>query len=220
MSGDDRKVLVWDVPTRLFHWLVAALVVAAYATWRLNWMEWHSRVGEALLALIIFRLLWGLFGSDTARFGRFLVSPRAALRHLRRILRREPDLQVGHNPAGGWMVLLLIVLLLGEALSGLYILNDVADEGPFTEIMPAPIANAITSLHAILWNAILAAVALHLAAILVYAVAKGQNLIRPMITGQKHLPANVPAPRLAGTFRAALLLALSVAAATALASYL
>jgi cytochrome b len=130
MSSTDRKVLVWDAPTRLFHWLVVALVVVAYATWRLNWLDWHASIGDVLLTLVLFRLLWGFFGSETTRFSRFLASPRAAARHLARVLRREPDHQVGHNPAGGWMALLLLALLLGETLSGLYVANDVADDGP------------------------------------------------------------------------------------------
>jgi len=220
MSSTDRKILVWDAPTRLFHWLIVALVVAAYATWRLNWMDWHAQAGNALLTLVLFRLLWGFFGSETTRFSRFLTSPRVALRHLAHMLRREPDRQAGHNPAGGWMVLILLALLLGEALTGLYVANDVADVGPFTASGPAPIANAITSLHLIFWDALLAAVALHVLAVLVYAVAKRHNLVLPMITGWKTLPDSVPQPRMVGPARVILLLSCSVLAAAALANFL
>jgi len=110
LSNSDRKVLVWDAPTRLFHWLTVVLVLAAYVTWRLNWMDWHAKAGDAVLTLLLFRLLWGFFGSETTRFFRFVASPRAAARHLACVLRREPDRQAGHNAAGGWMVLLLLVL--------------------------------------------------------------------------------------------------------------
>jgi len=220
MSSSGRKILVWDAPTRLFHWLIVALVVAAYATWRLNWMDWHAQAGNALLTLVLFRLLWGFFGSETTRFSRFLTSPRVALRHLAHMLRREPDRQAGHNPAGGWMVLILLALLLGEALTGLYVANDVADVGPFTASVPAPIANAITSLHLIFWDALLAAVALHVLAVLVYAVAKRHNLVLPMITGWKTLPDSVPQPRMVGPARVILLLSCSVLAAAALANFL
>jgi cytochrome b len=215
-----RLVQVWDAPIRLFHWLVVVLVAAAYLTWKLNWMDWHVLIGETLLALVLFRLLWGCFGSETARFRRFLASPAAALHHLRHLFRREPDLQVGHNPAGGWMVLLLLALLLGETLSGLYINNDIANEGPFTEWVSAPIANAITALHEILWDALLVAVALHVLAIALYAAAKGHNLLRPMLTGRKRLPARIAAPRLAPPVRALLLLAIGAAMAALLANYL
>jgi cytochrome b len=220
MSGSDRSVLVWDAPTRLFHWVAATLVAAAYATWRLDWMEWHAWCGDSLLALLIFRLLWGFFGSDTARFASFVATPRAALRYLADVLRREPDTQVGHNPAGSWMVLMLLALLLGETLTGLYVNNDVADVGPFTALAPARVANAISALHAILWDALLAAVTFHILAIAAYAVAKGQNLLRPMITGRKRLPISVPEPRIAGRGRALLLLAGSALAAAALANFI
>jgi len=208
-NASARKVLVWDVPIRLFHWLTASLIVAAYVTWRLNWLAWHAKAGDAVLVLLVFRVLWGFFGSDTARFSHFVTSWRAAARHLAQALHREPDRQVGHNPAGGWMVLLLITLLFGETLSGLYVANDVADEGPLTQLTPAPIANAITALHWLFWDALLAAVALHLVAIAVYAAAKRHNLLAPMITGRKMLPASVPQPRVAGPLRASLLLGCS-----------
>ena len=220
MSNATRVIRVWDAPTRLFHWLVAVLVAAAYATWRLNWMVWHGRVGDVLLTLLLFRLLWGFFGSETARFSRFLASPRTAVRYLVHALRREPDRLAGHNPAGGWMALLLLFLLLGETLTGLYVANDIADVGPFTEITPAPVANAIAALHVIFWDALLAAIALHLLAILTYAVAMGQNLLLPMITGTKVLPESVPPPRIASPARAAFLIAGSAAAAAILVNLL
>ena len=141
-----RIVLVWDIFIRVFHWLIVALVAAAYATWRLNWMVWHGWVGDAVLTLLLFRLSWGFFGGETARFSRFLASPRTVLQHLKHSLQREPDHQVGHNPAGGWMVLILLALLLVETLTGLYVANDIADEGPMTEMVPAWLANAIAVL--------------------------------------------------------------------------
>ena len=112
------------------------------------------------------------------------------------------------------MVLLLLALLLAETLTGLYVANDIADEGPLTELVPAWAANAIASSHAILWDALLAAIVLHVLAIAAFAAIKGQNLLRPMITGTKVLPANVTAPKIGSPMRAALLL-LVCAAATA-----
>ena len=214
MGTAPRIVLVWDIPIRVFHWLIVVLVVAAYATWRLNWMVWHGWVGDALLTLLLFRLLWGFFGGDTARFSRFLTSPRLAFRHLKYAFRREPDRQVGHNPAGGWMVLLLLALLLVETLTGLYVANDIVDEGPLTEVVPAWAANAIAYSHAILWDALLAAIILHVLAIAGFAAIKGQDLLRPMITGTKVLPASIAAPQAGSSVRAGLLL-LGCAVATA-----
>ena len=166
-------------------------------------MVWHEWVGDALLALLLFRLLWGFFGSETARFSRFLTSPRTASQHLSYALVREPDRQVGHNPAGGWMAFFLLVLLLAETLTGIYVANDIADVGPLTEIVPAPVANAISAAHSVLWDILLAAIVLHVLAIIAYAAVKGQNLLLPMVTGTKILPASVPPPRIASPALAA-----------------
>ena len=219
-SDSRHMVLVWDAATRLFHWLVTLFVAAAYVTWQLNWMDFHAWVGKGLLGLLLFRLLWGFFGSETARFSSFVVSPRRAARYLASAFRRSIDREVGHNPAGGWMVLLLLTLLFGESLTGLYVANDVADVGPLTEITPAGLANAITVLHRLLWNALLVAIALHLLAILIYALAKGHNLVLPMLTGKKSLPMDVPQPQMADSARALFFLLLSGFAAAAIAHFL
>lgn len=222
-SGQPRvhTVRVWDLPTRLFHWLTVALVAAAYVTIRLNWLDWHVRIGKTLLALVLFRLLWGCVGSESARFRSFVASPGAALHHLRHLFEREPDVQVGHNPAGGWMVLLLLALLLGETLTGLYDYNDVSDVGPLTAWVPAPVAYGISKLHdSLLWDAIVAAVALHLLAIALYAAVKGHHLLRPMLTGRKTVPANVREPRLAPAALALALLIVAAAVVAALARYM
>ena len=220
LTNANRAYQVWDLPTRLFHWLTVVLVAAAYVTWRLNWMDWHAYAGEALLALVLFRVAWGFAGSDTARFSRFLASPRAAARHLAHLHRREPDVEIGHNAAGGWMVVLLLLLLLGQTLTGIIDNNDVADAGPLTDIMPAWLSNLIDDLHTWLWNALLAAVALHVVVIAVYAMAKGHNLLRPMLTGCKRLPPNSVPPRIASPVLALMMLVGSAAVAALLASKL
>jgi len=220
MTDGARIVVVWDAPVRLFHWLVVALVAAAYATWRLNWMNWHAWVGDGLLALLLFRVAWGFLGGETARFSRFVVSPRKAMEHLKFALVREPDRQIGHNPAGGWMVLLLLALLFAETLTGIYVANDIADVGPLTDLVPARTADAIDAAHAVVWDVLLAAIALHVAAIAFYAAAKGQNLLRPMVTGRKVLPAAAPEPRPASLARAVVVFAGAAAAAALVANFL
>jgi cytochrome b len=196
------------------------LVLAAYITWRIDWVNCHALVGETLLALVIFRIAWGFVGSDTARFARFLTSPSAATRHLAHLFRREPDMQVGHNPAGGWMVLLLLALMLGETLTGIVDNNDVADEGPLSHAVPAMVLNLITDLHRLLWDALIATVALHVLAIAIYAVAKGQNLLRPMLTGRKQLPDRITPPRVTSAALACVVLGSSAAITVLLATFL
>jgi cytochrome b len=129
-------------------------------------------------------------------------------------------MQVGHNPAGGWMVLLLLALLLGETLTGIVDNNDVADEGPLSHAVPAMVLNLITDLHRLLWNALLAAVTLHVMTIATYAVAKGQNLLRPMLTGRKQLPNQIPPPRVASLVLAGIVLGGCAVAVALLATFL
>ena len=107
-----QRMKVWDLPVRLFHWGIVLLILAAWVSQEFGRMDIHMWIGEWILALLLFRIVWGLIGSDTARFSRFLQSPMAALRHLSHIRRREPDTEVGHNAAGGWMVLVMLLLVL------------------------------------------------------------------------------------------------------------
>ena len=220
MRPDRPRTVVWDLPTRLFHWLTVALLVLLYITERLNWMDLHIWAGYILLALVIFRLIWGFVGSDTARFSRFIAPPRKAAHHLRRIFHREPDTIVGHNPAGGWMVLLMLALLLVQSLSGIYTNNDVANEGRWTEVVPTPIANAISDSHTWVWDVILAAVALHVVAIATYAAVKRHNLLVAMVTGRKALSEPCAHPRMAKPWLACLAMLIAVGITVALADFL
>ena len=118
------------------------------------------------------------------------------------------------------MVLFLLALLLAETLTGIYINNDIADVGPFTELAPAPVANFITTLHDVFWQALLAAVTLHVLAVVLYWAAKRQNLLLPMITGCKVLPPGARPPAQAGALRALLFVGCGTLAAAALAKFL
>lgn len=220
MRPDKPHVVVWDLPTRVFHWLTVILLVVLYITERLDWMDFHIWAGYILLALVIFRLIWGFVGSDTARFSRFIAPPRKAAHHLRRIFHREPDTMVGHNPAGGWMVLFMLALLLVQSLSGIYTNNDVANEGRWSEVVPASISNAISDSHTWVWDVILAAVALHVVAIATYAAVKKHNLLAPMLTGRKALSEPCAHPRMAKLWLAGLVLVIAAAITFVLADVL
>ena len=184
-----RRIVVWDAATRLFHWLVALLVLAAYVTYRLNWIFMHVLAGEAVLALVLFRILWGFLGSETTRFASFMAPPGVALAYLAGIFRRQSPPRVGHNPAGGWMIVLLLALLVGETLTGILDNNDVASVGPLSAALSEPGMNVVTTLHRVLWDALVVAIAIHLVAVLFYAVVLRQDLLLPMITGRvaRHL---------------------------------
>jgi cytochrome b len=195
--------LVWDAPTRLFHWGIVLLLAGSWITQYEGWMTQHVLCGYAMTAALLFRLIWGVIGSDTARFGRFLRSPLAALRHLAHLHRRTPDIEIGHNAAGGWMVLLMLLLIGVQAGTGLCANDEVSVQGPLAETVGPTWSDRLSHIHALNFQILEAAIVLHLLAILAYRVLRGHRLVWPMVTGRKALPAALPAPRIASP-RAAL----------------
>jgi cytochrome b len=201
---------VWDWPVRIFHWSIVSLVIAAYVTSRYNWMTWHVRLGRLILTLLIFRVLWGFWGSDTARFGRFLVRPSIALAYIRGFFSHPGATHVGHTPAGGWMVVALIFVLSAQVLTGLYVYNDVVQVGPLFGIFSADTLNTLVSAHGILFTLLLLFVTIHIAVVALYWIVKRQNLVRPMRTGIQYLPPGFEKPRIMSARRALLLFLCSV----------
>jgi cytochrome b len=202
-----RKVQVWDAPTRLFHWALVLLIGFSWLSAEKGWLDQHMLSGEVILTLLVFRIVWGFVGSDSARFSRFLRSPVEAVRHLAHLPRREPDEEVGHNAAGGWMVLAMLLLLLAQAGLGLFSNDDVFTDGPLAGLVGRKMSSQLTGYHARLFNVILAVIALHVLAVITYAVLKRHDLVRPMILGWKRLPERIAPPRLAHPLRAAAVLA-------------
>jgi cytochrome b len=207
--GLQLPMRVWDLPVRLFHWSIVVLIAVSYVTYQFDRMDLHRLSGYTILTLLLFRLAWGFVGSDTARFSAFLRSPVAGLRHLAKFGRQGPDTQVGHNEAGGWMVLAMLALLGFQAVSGLFANDDSFFEGPLTNLVSKATSDRITGLHALSFNLIEVVIVLHVVALLAYYVVKRHNLVTPMITGKKRLPAATVAPRMASTMLAAVLLAMS-----------
>jgi cytochrome b len=206
------QVQVWDAPTRLFHWAIVVLLCASWLTESRGWMALHFLSGYSIITLLLFRLAWGFVGSDTSRFARFLKGPWAALRHLARIHRREPDTEIGHNAAGGWMVLLMLALLGVQAATGLCANDDVAAEGPLFKYIGKDQSDWLSHIHAVNFKLVQIAVAAHVAAIMVYAVVKRHDLVRPMVTGKKHLPGATSPPVIVNPVRALVLFAIAAGA--------
>jgi cytochrome b len=208
-----RLVRVWDVPVRLFHWLLVVLVVLSFVTGKLggNWLQWHFRSGYCILALVLFRVAWGFVGSETARFRNFLGGPARAVVYARSLLRGARMFHAGHNPMGGLMVALMLALLLVQTASGLFADDDAGTTGPLAEKVAESTSKLLTRIHKINVNVILVCVALHVCAALLYLFLKKDNLIRPMFTGTKLAPDDHPDPVFAGPLSAAIVLALSAA---------
>ncbi|HQT79363.1 MAG TPA: cytochrome b/b6 domain-containing protein, partial [Rhodopila sp.] len=200
-------IKVWDIAVRLFHWAIVVLIVLAWGTQEFDQMDWHVWIGYTILALLLFRIAWGFIGSDTARFSRFLRSPASAFRHLAHIGRREADREIGHNAAGGWMVLVMLVLIGVQAGTGLFANDDGDTEGPLMHFVSKEQSDFLSKIHSINFTLIEATIVLHVLAIGVYAILKRQNLVRPMILGTKPMPPGTVAPRLASPLLALLTLA-------------
>lgn len=173
---------VWDLPIRVFHWLIAALVFVSWGAAEWRNMELHYLSGLAILGLLMFRLLWGLFGSSTARFASFVRGPAAVRAHLRG---SGDAVRAGHNPLGALSVLALLGLLAIQTGTGLFATDtDGLESGPLSFLVSYDIADLLTEIHEVTFNLLLAMIALHVAAIAWYLVVKRRNLVRPMVTGR------------------------------------
>ncbi len=180
-------VLVWDLPTRLFHWGLALCVVGSWATAEggFEWTEAHFLFGYTALGFVAFRLVWGFVGPEQARFGTFLKGPSAVASYARRLLSREPEAQAGHTPLGGWMALALVVCVGVQACLGLFIADDIFYAGPYNSVVTTDTARTLAGLHHLNFDVLAVLVLLHVGAVIWYRVRKGQNLAAAMITGRK-----------------------------------
>jgi len=214
--GSSTLVKVWDAPVRVFHWLLVALVTFMFVSGKLSWMTWHMRCGYAVLSLVAFRVLWGFAGSTTARFASFVAGPAAALRFARQLLSKSAAPSLGHNPLGGWMVLLLLAALLMQAGTGLFSNDDVLSEGPLAALVRKETSDRISTVHYWNSNLLLLLLALHVAAVGYHWLVKKENLIGAMFTGVKRLPAHAAAggtaTRFASSWRALALLGVAALA--------
>jgi cytochrome b len=207
-SGLKLPLRVWDAPTRLFHWAIVLLIATSYVTVHKGWMKLHMLSGYTILTLVLFRVIWGFVGSETSRFSRFLHSPLAALRQLAQFRDRSPDTEVGHNAAGGWMVLVILAVLGMQLASGLSV-TDEDDNimGPLAKFVGPTWSGRLTSFHILNFNILLGLIVLHVLAVAAYAMVKRHDLVRPMITGKKRLPAATRAPRMTSPLLALVILA-------------
>lgn len=213
-STNRRRVLVWDLPTRLFHWLLAAAIIGAYWTGEFGGFDktWHMRFGYAVLALVFFRILWGLFGSRTARFASFLRGPATVWAYLRTLTAPKAHPTDTHNPLGALSVVAMLLAALAQAGSGLFASDDILTEGPLNGLFSGAVDSIANRTHAVAVWFLIALVVLHLAAIAYYRVHKGEKLIAAMVTGRKELPPGFGMERPASLWLAGLFALVSVGA--------
>jgi cytochrome b len=186
-----EQIRVWDIPTRLFHWSIVGLVILSWLSADQGYMSVHLWSGLTLLALLLFRLGWGLLGSTTSRFSNFLHPPRKILAYLRTQARGGRILHAGHNPAGGLMVVALLAVLLAQVTTGLFANDGLKFSGPLALLVSDDASDRLTQIHGIIFNVILVLIWLHVVAVGFYHFVKGDNLVGPMVSGKKHR-AHVP----------------------------
>ena len=209
------RVRVWDLPTRLFHWLLVLCVVALVITGYVGGgaMEWHARIGYAVLALLLFRIVWGFIGGRWSRFASFLYAPGSVKAYLAG--RSHPDHLVGHNPLGAASVFAMLLVLLAQVATGLVGDDEISFTGPLNRFVSTSKGLAATWYHKQVGQWLLIAlVVLHIAAIVWYRVKKRQDLVRPMIVGDKEVGHQTAAARddLASRGMALVVLALAAGA--------
>jgi len=168
-----RRILVWDLPVRLFHWMLALAFAGAWLTAESErWRDIHVLLGYTAGVLVVLRILWGVVGSRHARFASFVRGPRRVAAYLRSLGSGRPEHTAGHNPAGGWAILALIALTLAVVATGLVVEADLGPRG-------------LDEVHEALATVMLAVVGIHVAGVIVGSLAHRENLVRAMVTGTK-----------------------------------
>lgn len=176
---------VWDLPLRIFHWLLAAAVTGAVITGEIGggWMDWHGRLGILVLGLLVFRILWGIVGSTHARFHNFFPTPAKVSAYL-----KGQWQGYGHNPLGALSVFALLATLATLVGAGLFSNDDIAFQGPLFSFVDKEFSDKLSGLHERAFNILIALVALHLTAIIYHVSIKKNNIVKPMLTGRKTVP--------------------------------
>ena len=178
-----EKIRIWDLPTRLFHWGFSLAVIGAIVTDLLDEIVWHSYCGYTALVLVVFRIIWGFIGPRPARFSSFVPSASA----LKDFIKGKAFTSFGHNPLGALSVIAILLIVLVQASSGLFADDEISFQGPLTKYVAENVVKLMNQIHATNHFLVYAIVALHLLAIFYYQWKKKNNLIGPMIYGDKEI---------------------------------
>ncbi len=187
MSQAKQLIRIWDLPTRLFHWCLVLLVGVLFLSASIGALDIHKWAGEGILALVVFRLIWGVLGSQTARFSDFL----GGFADIRQYLLNRQSKSLGHNPLGGWMVVAMLAVLLVQVCTGLLANDGILYQGPLAHRVSPLFSDAASAAHHGLANLLGILVAIHVTAILLYWFVGKENLVAPMLSGKKWVIAPV-----------------------------
>ncbi len=199
-AGTGSRVFVWDIPVRLFHWSLVVLMIALFITGEVmdGVIGLHAKLGQAVLVLVLFRLMWGVVGSSYARFTQFVYGPGTVISYLRSLMAQRHEFIPGHNPLGGWMVVVLLIIVTTQTMLGLFANDDVMFDGPLAYLVSKEASDILTGLHKDLFGVLMVLVGLHVAAVVWHMSFKGENLIPAMFTGYKKLPPGAAAENASG----------------------
>lgn len=203
MSTDKKSncFRVWDLPIRAFHWLLVLGIIAAWLTGDVfdSYLNWHLIIGEGMMGLVLFRLIWGVIGSESARFSHFVKGPAAIKAYLGGFKSDgKGSVWLGHNPLGALSVVAMLLSLMVQVGTGLFAAaDDYINYGPLNKFVSDDMSGVLTEIHEVNFNILLALIILHVAAIVYYRVFKRENLVTPMVTGERCLdegqvPSNRP----------------------------
>jgi cytochrome b len=215
MQISHQATRVWDLPTRIFHWALALCVTGVLVSGFLGGeaMQWHFRFGYSVLTLLLFRLVWGFVGGKWSRFASFIYKPSHIIRYLKG--QGEPLHSVGHNPLGAFSVFAMLLLLLAQVTTGLISDDEISNSGPLTKFVANATVNLASSYHVAIGKfLVIFLVITHVLAILFYLYKKRENLIHPMLHGDKMLPSAVPASTDTTATRSLALVILAICAAS------
>ncbi len=206
--------MVWDFPTRLFHWLLVIFVIISFVTGNIggNAMQYHEWSGFTILTLLLSRMVWGFVGSRESRFMTFIRGPSLVIRYATTLLRSDSTHYLGHNPLGGWSIIAMLFALLTQAGTGLFANDDIVTEGPLFDWVSKATSDWLTRIHKLNQEVIIALVSIHVLAVLFYFFFKRENLLKPMITGFKQWNGVEPEPATGRTWMAAVIAGLAALA--------
>ena len=185
---ENEQIRVWDIPIRLFHWVLVALITSQFL---IAWVfteqiDLHVKLGYLTLALIVFRIFWGFIGTAHAQFKNFLVSPTSLVAYIKGLFNQTSQSKsAGHNPIGGYSTIAIIACILAQGFSGLFCDDDVFTVGPLRHLVSDNATSIFNQIHALNGKILVGLLCTHVAAIFWHLLVKRENLIKPMITGKK-----------------------------------
>lgn len=215
-ARNGRGIPVWDLPTRLFHWLLVLVLAGSWITHELGleWTRAHMWFGYTGLTLVLFRIIWGFVGPAHARFSNFLAGAVRTREYARAWREGSPPKYPGHNPLGGWAIVAMLVSIVVQAVTGMFNTDDIMYSGPWHWTASKDVAEAAHEIHEINFNILVGLIALHVAAIASYWLRWRRNLVTPMFTGRKAVGDVDPSAGITGNRLMIAAVALGVAAAT------